>query len=288
MTANRDPETTLAAWLDEGPTDLPDATRRAIITALPTTQQARRGLLGPWRFIHLNTVARAAAVLVVAVVGIGVLALEVGQSGNHVGGPSPTAIPSPTPFGLPLPTLDATFVSPEYGYQIGFPAAWSVSPGTPPWDVGTGVMPDNPTSDKILSPLGPQRMRFSGASLLLPSGTTMDAFRANAVPLASPFNPTPCSPIAPLSGPVLLNVQTSSGASPQQVQAVVSINGCGALAELGGHVYDVEVIAGGRGYEFTLDGQITAPDALAWLATITLEPASAPAATAAPSPSTTR
>jgi len=288
MTPNRDPETTLAAWLDEGPSDLPDATRRAILTALPTTQQARRGLLAPRRLIHLNTFARAAAVLVVAVFGIGLLALEVGQRGNHVGGPSPTAIPSPTPFGMPLPALDATFVSPVYGYQIRYPSGWSVQPGTLPWQVGSGLMPDNPTSDKIISPVGPQRIRISAASLLLPSGMAIDAFRALAAPLASPFNSTPCSPIAPLSAPVLLQAQASKGASPQQLQAVVSIDGCGELAELGGHVYDVEVIAGGRGYEFTLDGQITAPDALAWLATITLEPASAPAATAAPSPSTTR
>ena len=33
MNAPRDPETVLAAWLDEGPTDLPDVTRRAILTA---------------------------------------------------------------------------------------------------------------------------------------------------------------------------------------------------------------------------------------------------------------
>lgn len=286
MNVTRDPDSILDAWLDEGPTDLPDATRRAILSSLPTTPQARRGPLAPWRSTRMSMVAGAAAVLVVAIVGIGVLALEVGHGGNQVGGPSPTAIPSPTPFGLPLPTLDATFVSPAYGYQIRYSTGWLVTPGTPPWDVGTGVMPDNPTTDKILSPVGTQRMRLSGASLLLPSGMTIDAFRANAVPLASPFNPNPCTPIAPLSGSVLLNVETSSGASPQQVQAVVSIDGCGALAELGGHIYDVEVIAGGRGYEFTLDGEITAADALAWLATITLEPASAAAATAVPSPST--
>ena len=28
--ATRDPDSVLAAWLDEGPTDLPDATRRAV------------------------------------------------------------------------------------------------------------------------------------------------------------------------------------------------------------------------------------------------------------------
>jgi hypothetical protein len=288
MTRSIDVERALDALLAPDGVRVPDRVLETALDQVHDTRQVRRGLVASSRFLPVNTFARAAAMLIVAAVAIGLVALEVGLRGTNVGGPSPSAIPSPSPFGMPLPTLDATFVSPAYGYQIRYPTGWAVQPGTLPWQVGSGVMPDNPTTDKILSPVGPQRVRFSGASLLLPRGTTIDAFRANAVPLASPFNPTPCSPIAPLSGPVLLDVQTSPGASPQQVQAVVSINGCGALAELGGHVYDVEVIAGGRGYEFTLDGEITAADAVAWLATITLEPASAAAATTAPSPSTSK
>jgi hypothetical protein len=83
----------------------------------------------------------------------------------------------------------------------------------------------------------------------------------------------------------MINYQANPGKSPQKVEAVVSINGCPALAELGGSIYDVEVIAGGRGYTFTLDGHLTTADALAWLAAIKLEPASAPTGSAAPSPS---
>ena len=36
MKPTRDPEVIFAAWLDEGPMDLPDATRRAILTACST------------------------------------------------------------------------------------------------------------------------------------------------------------------------------------------------------------------------------------------------------------
>jgi hypothetical protein len=53
-------------------------------------------------------------------------------------------------------------------------------------------------------------------------------------------------------------------------------------------MYDVEVIAGGRGYTRTLDGYLTTPDALAWLSTFTLEPASARSGSAAPSPSASK
>jgi hypothetical protein len=112
----------------------------------------------------------------------------------------------------------------------------------------------------------------------------MDQFRAFASPLSSPFNSDPCTPVAPLPTPVTIAYRASPGSSVQSAEAVVSINGCDALAELGGHIYDVDAIAGGRGYTFTIDGHITTADALAWLATITLEPASAPTGSAAPSP----
>ena len=291
--ATRDPDSVLAAWLDEGPTDLPDATRRAILTALPTTPQARRGLLAPWRSTHVNLFAGGAAVLVVAVVAIGGLALFAVPKGG-VGGPSPSAVPSPSSSPPsapasepPLPTLDATFVSPSYGYQVKYPTGWKVTKGIGPWPLGTNHTPGDPILDAIATPSGPYAMRLSGASIALPRGMTMEQFRAFASPLSSPFNSSPCTPIAPVPVPVMIDYR-APGKSPQPLEAVVSVNGCDALAELGGHVYDVEVIAGARGYEFILDGHLTAADALAWLATIELEPASAPTGSAAPNPSASK
>jgi hypothetical protein len=292
--ATRDPDSVLAAWLDEGPTDLPEVTRRAILTALPTTPQARRGLLAPWGSTPMNAFARGAAVLVVAGVAIGALALFAVPKGG-VGGPSPSSVPSPvsssasstrsTPASAPpLPTLDATFISPSHGYQVEYPTGWTVTHGTGPWPLGTNHTPGDPILDAIVTPSGIYRMRISGASIALPRGMTMDQFRAFASPYSSPFNSSPCTPVAPLPVPVKINDQANPGASPKPVEAVVSINGCNALAELGGYIYDVEVIAGGRGYTFTLDGHLTTADALAWLATIKLEPASAPTGSAAPTP----
>jgi hypothetical protein len=298
MNANDDLETVLTTWLDEGPTDLPDVTRRAILTALPTTPQARRGLLAPWRFPPMNMFTRGAPAAVLAVVAIGALALFALPRGG-VGGPSPSSVPSPassstssspsTPASEPpLPTLNATFTSRSYGYQVKYPTGWTVTPGTGPWPPGTEHFPGDPVSDAIVTPSGTYRVRLSGASIALPSGTTMDQFRAFADPLSGPFNSDPCSPVAPLPVPLKINAQANSAASPQPVEAVVSINGCDALAELGGYIYDVEVIAGGRGYTFTLDGHVTTADALAWLATIKLEPASARTPSAAPSPSASK
>jgi hypothetical protein len=92
MNATRDPETILAAWLDEGPIDLPDATRRAILTALPTSSQARRGPFAPRRF-HPMATHRGLAAAVVAIVAIGVALLLIGPRL----GVGPASSPSPTP-----------------------------------------------------------------------------------------------------------------------------------------------------------------------------------------------
>jgi len=94
--------------------------------------------------------------------------------------------------------------------------------------------------------------------------------------------------VAPLPVPLKINAKADAAASPQPVEAAVSINGCDALAELGGTIYDVEVIAGDRGYTFTLDGHITTADAVAWLGSITLNPASAAAESPAPSRSASK
>lgn len=288
MTAQRDPEPTLAAWLDEGPTDLPSATRRAILTAIPTTPQARRGHLAPWRLSDMNPLARGALAAFVAVLVLGSTLLMLRGRDADVGtapSASPVAMASPGPSASPaasafagaspsagparLGTLDATFVSPWYGYSVRYPEGWVVSSGGGPWPLGENLMHGNPHLDEIVSPAGIGRMRLVGASIALPAGMTMDGFRAFASP------PIACEAKAPLPDPVLID----------GVQALVSLNGCASLSNLGGNIYDLLVIKGGRGYDFTLDGDLTAAEAVAWLATIHLEPDRAPTGSAAPSPS---
>lgn len=229
----------------------------------------------------MNSFARAAAYLVVAAIAFGAVTLLVGRNGG-IG----TSSPSPVPSALAprLPALDATFNSPTYGYQIGYPTGWTVTPASGPWPLGTNYSPGDSVTDHIVTPSGTERMRITAASVVLPQGFTMYDFRSYASPYSSPFDGNPCAPEAPLTAPVMVDYVASPGASPQQLQAVVSINGCRALAELGGHVYDLQVIAAGRGYSFTLDGDLTPADVMAWLGTVKLEPASAAAASAAPSP----
>jgi hypothetical protein len=107
MTANRDPDRLLRAWLDLMPSEAPDRAIAAVLQAIETTPQERRRF-GPAirRFSTMNRVSYAAlaAVLVVAVGG----AMLLGQSvilgpGTSVATP-PGASPSPSSAAAAVPT----------------------------------------------------------------------------------------------------------------------------------------------------------------------------------------
>src|SRR5262245_6683625 len=144
MTTPRDPDAILATWLEEGPTRLPDATRRAIAVSTATAHQARRPIWSPWRYPNVNTYARlAVAAVIVAVVGAAGLAL-LGPGGSGLNGsasPSPsrsaslppTNPPSATPAASPSSALTDTgawvpFTSTRYGYTISHPPSWTATP----------------------------------------------------------------------------------------------------------------------------------------------------------------
>jgi hypothetical protein len=109
MTTRPEPDEILSAWLDEGPTRLPDQTRRAIAVALPMTTQRRRAWSAPWRFPSMSTMPKVVlgAVAAIAIVLGGAYLLRPGETGVGVG-PAPTASPSPTLTASPTPALTPT------------------------------------------------------------------------------------------------------------------------------------------------------------------------------------
>src|SRR6185503_5626954 len=139
MSVKRDPDAILATWLEEGPTRLPDATRRAIAVSTATTHQARQPVWWSWRYRFVNTYAKlAVTALVVVVVGAaGVALLGPGMSGlGGSTGPSPShaAQPSSAPTNPtsqpPSPSLVDTstwvpFTSTRYGYSLRHPPSWT-------------------------------------------------------------------------------------------------------------------------------------------------------------------
>jgi hypothetical protein len=95
MTVKRDPDAILAAWLDEGPTALPEPTRRAIAVTTRTTTQRRHPLWVPRGRPLMNTYARWAVAAIAIVLAIGGAAYVLAPAGGQIGGP-PTTSPSPS------------------------------------------------------------------------------------------------------------------------------------------------------------------------------------------------
>jgi hypothetical protein len=100
MRTVRDPDVLIATWLEEGPTELPDSTTRAIATAIEALPQRRLNRL-PWRFSKMNRQFRlaigAAAVVVAAVGGIYLLRPPADSFGGPAISPSPGVSPTSTP-----------------------------------------------------------------------------------------------------------------------------------------------------------------------------------------------
>jgi hypothetical protein len=142
MTTPREPDEILAAWLDEGPIRIPDQTRRAIVVALPTTTQRRRGIVAPWR-TPLTSYARlaVAALATIAVIGGAIYFLGPRQSvGGTPGTPSP------------VPTAWTSFTSGRFAYSIDHPSDWIVTAATGDW-----------TNHQLPHPRGHDQDRFASA-----------------------------------------------------------------------------------------------------------------------------
>jgi hypothetical protein len=135
MSAPRDQETILAAWLEDGPNELPDATRRAIATGIRTTPQARNrfGWFGRSNELSRFESVGALTTLAVAVVVAFAALSGINRPNVDLGGPSSpsplpsaaqTSSPSPSPVSAPTPPWQ-TFTSQRFGYTIGLPGAWT-------------------------------------------------------------------------------------------------------------------------------------------------------------------
>ena len=186
MNVQRDPDAILAAWLHEGPTRLPDATRRAIAVSTRTTRQTWLPRWLPWSAPTLDGMTRSAlaAMAVVAVVVGGIYLLRpgtdqpggVGGPGSPVSSASPLPSASPVSSALPTPSpppsaeqsigaLTQSFTSPTFGYSIRHPAGWAVTPTT-----GEGPTPDG----QIPSSPRPRAGIFRATSLAIPDGVVVD------------------------------------------------------------------------------------------------------------------
>jgi hypothetical protein len=107
MTTDRETLRIIGSWMEDGRTRLPDHVLDAVLDRLPSTPQRR-----PWwsarRIPHVNGLAKyaiaAAAVVVVAIVGLNLQGLGASQPGGVGAGPSPSPSASPTATPTAPPT----------------------------------------------------------------------------------------------------------------------------------------------------------------------------------------
>ena len=141
MTAPRDTERLIRAFLDEGVTELPERAYHAVRSEIDRTHQ--RVVIGPWRTPDMNTFAKfamaAAAVLVVALVGYNLLPSDPGRGGTPSVTPSPSpsssvaasTSPSASPSELaffpqgPIEAGRHSMVRSGKSLSVGMPAGWT-------------------------------------------------------------------------------------------------------------------------------------------------------------------
>ena len=154
MTASRDPDRMIRAFLSEGAEQMQDQVYDAIRAGVD--QRRQRVFMGPWRMPTLNKLVPIAigAAAVIAVLFLGMRFL--GSPGPNVGAPSasPTASPSPTPAATIQPSTSA-------GLPRGSYALWKVAAGgsqgvpmtvtipAPDWygDLGSGILTKRSNAD---------------------------------------------------------------------------------------------------------------------------------------------
>ena len=138
MTASRDPDRLIHAFLHEGLDELPDPVYDVVRDRIEQTRQ--RALFGPWRTSDMNRYLKiglaAAAVVVVAVVGINLLpgSPAPGPGGEPSATPEPTATPEPsTSPAASAPPLTESFTSTVHGISVSYPEGWIARAATEPW-----------------------------------------------------------------------------------------------------------------------------------------------------------
>lgn len=144
------------------------------------------------------------------------------------------------------PPLVETFMSPRMYFSLRYPAGWSITPATEAWrEKGASW---TPTQVDLLKG---EFVALRATSQELDRGQAADAWlRRYLAAAASTCLETPNEAVA-IDGHL----------------GVIDSNGCPA-SPLAGQLFDVAVVAGGRGYNFTMEGAVDRASFLAILKTV--------------------
>jgi hypothetical protein len=153
---------------------------------------------------------------------------------------------------IPIPALSMTFRSPTMGYSVKYPAGWSITPATESWTYGKTSYWDTPDGDRLEG----DNAGFRGTSQALAPGQSASQWIAEYITTSLPCGNQEQVPVGDQVG-------------------TIDLNDCPGAGRLGGRVFDIAVVVGGRGYNFTMEGRVDRAFFLAMLAAVAFSPQSA-------------
>ena len=280
MTTDRDFDRIAMAWLADGPEELPDRVIDATVDQIHLTRQ-RRAVRPPWRLPTMTLPARVAAF--VAIGALILAGIAVVGSGGGLNGPSPSHTPAPSVAAAVVPTistrglpvLDTQFMSPRNGYNVWYPAGWTVQPATKSWYRGKEVRWGDPALDAIQT----TDARFVAAGQKLAAGQTAGQW-LKAYCLAGAKDAGQCDSVPQSWEPITIAaLQYAPGTLDPTTDAAAYIDLDGVAAwpgtiAPGGKIFDAVVVSGSTAWAFTLDGDVDRPMFDAFLNKVNLLPAS--------------
>jgi hypothetical protein len=145
-----------------------------------------------------------------------------------------------------------TFTSPTMGYSVRYPAGWTITLATESWPYGKTSFWDTPDGDRLEG----DGAGFRGTSQALAPGQSASQWIAEYVSTSYTCGTQEQVPVGDQVG-------------------TIDLNDCPGMGRLGGRVFDIAVVSGGRGYNFTMEGTVDRGFFLAMLATITFTPQTA-------------
>jgi hypothetical protein len=157
--------------------------------------------------------------------------------------------------------LSATFTSPTMGYSVRYPAGWTITLARQRWPLRHSSYWDTPDADRLEG----DSAGFRGTSQPLAAGESASSWLHDYINSSLPCGTQEQVPVGNHTG-------------------TVDLNDCTGLGRLGGRVFDLAVVVGGRGYNFTMEGRVDRSFWLAMLATVTFSPQSANDSAPATSP----
>lgn len=166
------------------------------------------------------------------------------------GSPVVRATPSASP--ISIPPFTETFTSPTMGYSVKYPAGWKVTVASQSWPLGNTSYWDTPDGDRMES----DSAGFRGTSQALAAGQSEAQWITQYIASSMPCGNREQVPVGAFVG-------------------TIDLNDCTGMGRLGGRVFDIALVVGGRGYNFTMEGQVDRNFFLAMLATVTFTPQTA-------------